>query len=244
MPTVRRLLTIVFLLSASTHSAHAGGPVQALPKDGAWVKFFLEWELSGPDAADSKGTGTWSVRSVGTKTVNGEKCRWIEIEEHLDKADDGKPFTRWYKFLVRENDLKRGGDPVKNAIAIWWKDTDPNTTAKKADGTSPWLAMFLRGTPKTGKTVAQKNRVLWQKGDFVFQRAEEQRQRRTTNIGDDRRMTIRDVVWKKAEIPFGAAAVTFTARLTRNGKHSWTWVRKLSLADHGTGAKSMLPEAK
>jgi len=39
-------------------------------------------------------------------------------------------------------------------------------------------------------------------------------------------------------------AITATARFTRKGKHSWTWFRKLTLTNHGTGAKSKLPEAK
>jgi hypothetical protein len=182
------------------------------------------------------------VRSVGSKVVKGEPCRWIEIEEHLDKGDDETPFTRWYKFLVREKDLKPGGDPVKNAIEVWLKDTENNRTAKKSEERSQGLAMFFRGTPKTVKSVAGKNRVLWQQGEFAFETAEEQVQ--SVEFQNDRRMTIRDVVWKKAGIPFGTAAVTMTLRMTRKKKYSWTWVRKMSLADHGTGARSKVPDAK
>jgi hypothetical protein len=242
MSILLRGLTVALLLAAAPHVAFAGGPVQSLPKDGCWVKFFLEYELSGPNAVDSKGTGTWTVRSVGTKVVNGEKCRWIEIEEHLDKSDDEPAFTRWFKYLVREKDLKPGGDPLNNAVEYWHKDSIRNRTAKKLDVPSAGLSPFLRGTPKTVNSVAQKNRVLWQQGEFAFQRAEEQVQ--TRKRGDGYGVTIRDVVWKKAEIPFGTAAVTSTMRYTIKGKHSFTWIRKLSLADHGTGAKSKVPEAK
>lgn len=242
MPVPIRHLMIAVLLAATPHTASAGGPVQSLPKDGSWVKFFLEWELSGPGAVDGKGTGTWTVRSVGTKIVNGEKCRWIEIEEHLDKSDDEQAFTRWFKYLVREKDLKPGGDPIGNLVEYWYKNTLQTKTATKSDSRSAGIAMFFRGTPKTVKSVAKRRQVLWQRGEFTFQRAEEQTQTRERE--NDYRVTVRDLVWKKAEIPFGTAAVTSTARFTSKGKHSFTWVRKLTLADHGTRAKSRVPEAK
>ena len=108
MPISTRRLTIALVLTVVTQIAAAGGPVQSLPKDGCWVALFLEIELPGPEVVNGKHTGTWTIRSVGTKTVKGEKCRWIDIEEHIDQADDGKPLTRWFKYLVREKDLKPG----------------------------------------------------------------------------------------------------------------------------------------
>ncbi len=80
MPISARGLTIALVLTVVTQNAAAGGPVQSLPKDGSWVKCFLELELSGPEGVNGEHTGTWTIRSVGTKTVKGEKCRWIEIE--------------------------------------------------------------------------------------------------------------------------------------------------------------------
>lgn len=122
MPTIIRGLTIALILATVPRLVTAGGPVQSLPKDGCWVKFFLEIELSGPDGVNGEHTGSWTISSVGTQTVNGEKCRWIEIEEHIDQADDGKPFTGWFKYLVREKDLKPGRDPLKDLIEYWHKD--------------------------------------------------------------------------------------------------------------------------
>jgi len=243
MPTLIRGLTIVLFLAASPRFASAGGPVQSLPKDGCWVKFFLEVEVSDPDGVNSKHTGSWTISSVGMKTVNGEKCRWIEIEEHIDKNDDGKPFTRWYKCLVREKDVKPGGDLLGHLVEYWHKEGLRNKAVKKTDSSSLMLPMFLRGTPKTGRPVAKAKRVVWQKGEFTIPQAEEQTQ--TTSREENRlRVTVRDLVWKKVDIPFGTAAVNSSVRLIRKGKPTYTWVRKLSLADHGTNAKSKLPEAK
>ena len=238
MPTITRGLTIALILAAVTRLATAGGPVQSLPKDGCWVKFFLEYEPGPGD--DVKGTGSWTFRSVGTKTVRGEKCRWIEIEEHIDQGDDGKPFTRWFKYLVREKDLKPGGDPLSNLIEHWRKDTDQTRTAR-SDKRFTMMPMYFRGTPKTATAVAKPKRVLWQQGEFNIKQAEEQTQ---TIRAPECDLIIRDVVWKKADIPFGTAAVTSSVRLDRDGFPSYTYVRRLSLSDHGTGAKSKIPEAK
>lgn len=57
-------------------------------------------------------------------------------------------------------------------------------------------------------------------------------------------LIIRDVIWKKSSIPFGTAAVTSSVRLDRDGFPSYTYVRRLWLSDHGTSAKSKIPEAK
>ncbi len=239
MPTLIRGLTIVLFLAASPRFASAGGPVQSLPKDGCWVKFFLEVDTGG---VNGKHTGSWTISSVGMKTVNGEKCRWIEIEEHIDKNDDGKPLTRWFKFLVREKDLKPGGDLLGHLVEYWHKE-GRNKAVKKTDSSSLMLPMFLHNTPKIGRPVTKAKRVMWQKGAFTIPKAEEQTQ--TISGKENRlRVTVRDLVWKKADIPFGTAAVNSSVRLIRKGKPTYTWVRKLSLADHGTNAKSKLPEAK
>ncbi len=158
MPTITHALTIALVLAAAPQLATAGGPVQSLPKDGCWVKFFLEHE-TGPNDV-SKATGSWTISSVGTRTVDEEKCRWIEIEEHFDQGDDGKPFTRWFKYLVREKDLKPGGDPLSNLIEYWHKDTYQTTTAKKSDNHPAMIAMFFHATPKTATAVAKPKRVF------------------------------------------------------------------------------------
>lgn len=58
MPISTRGVTIALVLTVVTQSAAAGGPVQSLPKDGCWVKCFLEIELSGPDGVNGEHSGT------------------------------------------------------------------------------------------------------------------------------------------------------------------------------------------
>ena len=241
MPFITRGLTIALILVVVTRFATAGGPVQSLPKDGCWVKFFLEIELSGPDGVNGEHSGTWTIRSVGTKTVKGEKCRWIEIEEYIEQADDGKPFTRWFKYLVREKDLKPGGELLKNLLEYWHKDTQQTRDATRSENRPAMMPMFFRDTPKTAKAIKKPKLVLWQQGEFHIKEAEEQKQTISSAECD---LVIRDVVWKKADVPFGTAAVSSSVRLDRDGFPSYTYVRRLSLRDHGTGAKSKIPQAK
>ena len=101
--------------------------------------------------------------------------------------------------------------------------------------------MFFRNTPKTAAAIKPQTRILWQQGEFNIKQAEEQTQTIRLPECD---LVIRDVVWKMAEVPFGAAAVTSSVRLDRDGFPSYTYVRRLSLRNYGTGAKSKMPQAK
>jgi len=103
--------------------------------------------------------------------------------------------------------------------------------------------MFLRGTPKEAATVEKPNHVVWEHGDFTIKQAEEQTQT-IDGKNNEYRLEIRDVVWKKADVPFGTAAVNSSVSLVRDGFPTYTYVRRLSLTDHGTEAKSKIPESR
>ena len=241
MPPIIRRLTMLLILAAVPRLATAGGPVQSLPKDGCWVKFLLEHETSGPDGVNGEYTGSWTISSVGTKTVDGEKCRWIEIEERFEQNDEGEPLTRWFKYLVREQDLKPGGDPVSNVIEYWYRDTNDVTTARRSKHRPAMMPMFFRGTPKEETALAEPKRVLWQQGDLTIKQAAEQTQ---TIREPEFSLIIRDVVWKQPDIPFGTASITSNVSLKRDDFPTYIYVRRLTLRDHGTDAKSTIPEAQ
>ena len=239
----KHTLAMALILFAMSPLVTAGGPVQQLPQDGCWVKYFLEIEISTPDGVTGKHTGSWTISSVGSKTVNKDRCRWIEIEEHIDQGDDGKPLTRWFKCLVREKDLRPGGDPLRNLVECWRKDTSQALTAVKCDNRFTMLPMYLRGTPSKTSVIPEPKRVAWQRGNLTIEQAEEQNQ--TVHAPDETyRMVIRDVVWKQKDIPFGTAELTSSLSLKRAGFPTYTWVHRLSLVDHGTGAKTKIANAK
>ena len=116
--------------------------------------------------------------------------------------------TRWFKYLVREKDLKPGGQLLKNLIEYWHRDTVQTQSATKSDDRPAMMPMFFRNTPKTATAIKTPKRILWQQGEFNIRQAEEQTQ---TIRSPECDLVIRDVVWKMAEVPFGAAAVTSIA---------------------------------
>lgn len=244
MNTIRTLIGVstVFLMIPP---ADAGGLIQKLPKDGSWVEYHMEWKLFGPQAADSEGTGTWTMRSVGTEMVDGKKCRWIEITEQLDATAGEPKFERTYKFLIREKALQSGKDPRKHMIRFWWKAG--SNDAKKYDGQqiSAMALMFLHGRVESSKEIKLNKTVLYQRGEFKFEKARSEKEvHRWQHNGAQRAMTFQNTLWLNEKVPFGTAASKIETKFSENDKYLWTWIRKCSLSDFGTGAKSALPDAK
>lgn len=97
---------------------------------------------------------------------------------------------------------------MKNLIEYWHRDTVQTQSATKSDDRPAMMPMFFRNTPKTATAIKTPKRILWQQGEFNIRQAEEQTQ---TIRSPECDLVIRDVVWKMAEVPFGAAAVTSIA---------------------------------
>ena len=75
-------ISLGFLIVTSTvATALAADPVgfiQRLPKDGSWAKY---------KEGESEGSGTLTLRMVGTTTEDGQKCRWLEIESAEENGE-------------------------------------------------------------------------------------------------------------------------------------------------------------
>ncbi len=223
----------------------ANGLVYRLPKDGTWVTYHVNWQLYGPEAEDSEGTGTWTMQSVGTEMVDGKKCRWIEITEQLDARAGEPKQERTVKFLIPETALQSEKDPRKHTIRYWWKMG--NNDAKKHDGQqmSGQTLMFLHGRAESSKEIKLDKTVLYQRGEFKFEKARlEKEVYRWQHNGKQRAMTFQNTLWLNEKVPFGTAASKIETKFSQEDEYLWTWTRKLSLNDFGTGAKSVLPDAK
>jgi hypothetical protein len=73
----------------------------ALPADGAWVEY--AWTATEPGG--KKQTGTLRISSVGTRTVQGVRCRWIELKRQTWQGD--RLGVRWRKLLVAEDAFRQ-----------------------------------------------------------------------------------------------------------------------------------------
>lgn len=109
----------------------ADGLLRRLPPDGTAVKYDLvqsgtyricEMGLESCESISVDGTGHVRIATVGTATVAGLTCRWIEIEKDI-RVGDRQVFSLT-KLLVPEVDLADGSRPLARAFRVL-RTTDP-----------------------------------------------------------------------------------------------------------------------
>lgn len=234
------------VLAAIELPAVAGGLIQKLPEDGAWVQYHMNYEFFGPGAVDEEGTGSWTVKSVGTATANGDMCRWIEFEETLNGPK--REYSLVTKFLIPEQYLVSGDhDPLSHAVRQWYRRTEDGKEQDPVKLEGPlshgWYSMYLPGSPRSTKEVSQPRKFPYQRGDLACQTALEEEIEH--QVGGTHRMRFKNTLWQHRDVPFGAAGARYvTTAFDETSKPIWTFVRKFSLNDFGTGATSDLLEAE
>ena len=135
---MRVALVLTFFLALPQMCLRADGLVYQLPPDGTIV-FFEGVDKSKPKTR----LFTLSIASVGKKSVNGEKCRWIEIKMYGTENDRKIDFLA--KILIPEQYLNTGQDPLKNAIKGNFRYLGLGSDFEKTRDykESLWLAFFL-----------------------------------------------------------------------------------------------------
>ena len=155
------LATLALLTFAS--GARADGLLYQLPEDGSWVRFHVTMTMEHGDAEPGKMTGSLTMRSVGQETVEGDKCRWIELELIPDKPGDqqappqGPPHIIM-KVLLPESNLQKGKEPLDHLVKGWMKEGDEEPRELKdpnSEHTGP-LPAFLSGPLRDVKELDKK----------------------------------------------------------------------------------------
>ena len=109
-----RISLACLIVTATVATASAADPVgfiQRLPKDGSWAKY---------KEGETEGSGTLTLRMVGTTTEDGQKCRWLESES----AEETRKKTRITKILVREKDFAAGAKKTPEVLRGWGQEFD------------------------------------------------------------------------------------------------------------------------
>ena len=108
-----------------------------LPPDGTIVFF---------EISDGKKVlpGTLSIASVGEKSVDGKKCRWIEIR--LFGTENDRKIDFLAKLLIPEKYLTAGQNPLKHAIKGRIKSLGFGPEEFQDYKNSLLLAYYLTGT--------------------------------------------------------------------------------------------------
>lgn len=225
-------ITVVSILLANAGFSTAG-VIERFPKDGTWVKYLVETKVS-TDKAPIEATVT--IRFVGTSTVKGEKCRWVEIERMVGTKRDKRTIE---KFLVREKDfeIQRG----------WW--ASPKRKAVRIKGPfegSGNAALYFARLKKT-KAVKIRKVVDYQKGRFAVASGtvgDVPLDVKRIHQGPTDNMKItksRQTVWRHDGVPCGTVELKFDWQMTAPGD-VFTVSQQYTIVDFGTGAKSALPD--
>jgi hypothetical protein len=124
MKTVTAFLAIAAIL-VSVAPAIADGIISQLPPDGSWVQYDVTGEALEPSGNVSVTLkGTFKLSSVGREMLDGNPCRWIEIETAIEfgRGEEKRELTEIVKLLVPEKFLVNGQNPSAHVLKAWKQD--------------------------------------------------------------------------------------------------------------------------
>jgi hypothetical protein len=214
-------LVVAFLAFASVVRGEGKlAPFYSLPDDGAWLEY--DWQRTLPDGKEQ--SGTMRLSSVGTKDVDGVRCRWIEITVR-SKTGDKETWQR-RKLLVEEKafaDGKALEDCVRDCFHH--DDANPNATRLSRKRIGEFLRMGIAGDDLTLQVVKEKEEMHTALGKFTT---------RLVSAGGGAGAHQPEYrAWMTREVPFGvakfeirermdggAARTLFVATAERSGKEA------------------------
>jgi hypothetical protein len=229
------VLSFVFM----TAVARADGLIYQLPANGASVRY--DTETTGSfNGQERTFKGSVTISSVGETTVDGEKCRWIEIRM-MNKPDDQERVAI-AKCLIPEKDLGRGKAPGEHVIRGWFKQGDGEPQAftdfkSVQGGGRRGPAGYLVGPPQNPGEL-EKIEIETPLGKLacpaVTGTQDVEQGNGTTTI------TFENRLHEKA--PFGVVSAVWKFERKMNGQVTTTGTTKMTLADTNTTALSELPD--
>lgn len=238
------IASLLALLSVAS-TAQAGGLIHTLPADGSWVKYSMSMKNVGATMIEASGTLT--VRTVGTVTENGEKCRWIELESLT--TQDGKQKSGVMKLLIREKDFAADAIAAPTILRGWKKSSekaiagiDENDKAEKSSST-----MFFGKAGTNVKPLKQEKIIDHQKGKLTIASGLTGELKFDPTGGKKLKGIEFNTIqshWTHKSLPFGTGAMELVMKVNFNGATVSTMTMKFTMLDYGTGAKSVLPDKK
>ena len=232
MRSILLMIISAFFAFQST-AVYGDALIRRLPADGAWARFYMN--ESWMDRSER--TGWITISSVGEETIGKEKCRWIEWK--FETEDGQQRVTSVFKFLIPEEHLKAGGDPLTHVVKAWRKSRDRDPVALEQidiEALYPRLHLICEGPPiELIKKLEKKETVQWQKGklecEVLLGTTQEEYEIETSKVRYRLRVN--------PKIPFGVAAATLEVDSTIGERGTLEFI----VVDMGTGARSDLPEA-
>jgi hypothetical protein len=231
------LLACLLVGAVLSQTARSDGLIYQLPANGASVRY--DTETTGSfNGQERMFKGSVTISSVGEATVDGEKCRWIEIRM-MNRRDDQERVAI-AKCLIPEKELGRGKSPGEHVIRGWLKQGDGEPQAfsdfKSAQGAGR-IAGYLAGPPQNPGEL-EKIEIDGPLGKLacpaVTGTRDVEQGNGTTSITFENRL--------HEKSPFGVVSALWKFERKMNGQVVGTGTTKITLADTSTTALSELPD--
>jgi hypothetical protein len=196
-------------------SARADGIVHRLPDDGTGAVYELESTFDS-NGKTSRAKGTLTMLSVGTTTVEKEKCRWLELQMVM-RGDEGRR-RMIYKVLIPEGFLRAGQAPMEHIVKSWWqrRDGEPELLQSHPKDENWGVLPLLLSGPPTKPSALDKMEVATPLGKIQCTGT-----RGTLKIEQESRKwegTIETRLHEKA--PFGVISMRLEMDVDRRGQRS------------------------
>jgi hypothetical protein len=233
------------LLVLSAQWVRADGMLYQLPNDGAWAtyEFTASAKTTGGTADDAMNfKGTLTLASVGQVVVQGEPCRWIEVQLGMNANNPNEKRGEVYKILVPEKFLTKGQSPLAHVLQAWLQrgGEQPQKLTDPGDINIGPLPIILSG-PWNNVTKLEKVEIDGKLGKLSCEGTQGTLDFKMGSVG---KMLCRLENRLNDKSPFGAVACNWSLELPEvQGKKAviyWS----LKLLDVGGNAVSKLPNVK
>ena len=233
-------LCILTLLSASLASSSllADGLIHKLPEDGTRVTYKTEFKSTPAPPPGFKATVTLS--SVGKVMHEGKACRWLELG-FITELNELKR-AQYFKLLIPEDQLKKGGDPLTTMVRGYVKHgngeakkTTREATADPIKGPQP---LFFGGPLEDAKPL-EKTTLKTGLGDLECAGHSGTYSMKK----DETTFTAKIQSLAHEKVPFGVAQLAIEFAL-KEGDREQKGSLTLTVEKVSTGATSELPDSK
>jgi hypothetical protein len=226
-----------------TLTAFAGGLPFDVPANGVWVQYDVVGEAVDADGKTKNITGTITVACVGSITIDGQSCRWIEATLDVQGDFSAKDTV---KVLVDEKYLLKSEEPLKHIREAWDKAVYDGKTktqpiplkySSARDFINRQLGFFIGGTFDSKEKLDQKT-IESKLGKFQCDGMKT----------IDKQVTLGDItnssyeIWFNAASPFGVVELIEQTSNERDGKLVKQFKKTYSIAAIGTDAKTEIPD--
>ncbi|MSR56662.1 MAG: hypothetical protein EXS05_03185 [Planctomycetaceae bacterium] len=241
---MRNLACLMVGCVALVTPAVADESARTLPADGTWVRYFATAGVARPDETILH----YTYSLVGTKTVNDQVCRWVEMKTEVRNV----AYSEIVKLLIPERELLEGKTPVKSLVRGWTKmNDDPVQSMLEKESIDDaeywygWTTLVYPGPQRDAKVVRHPRIVEYQDDRLDIAEGREMTytaSRRDASNGNTYPIVIEAAYWTHPKVPLGWASAKLRVEYRRNDSLLRVGTCESSVQAFGIDAKSALPD--